>query len=784
MSELRQLTERRRVRVTGTVQGVGFRPFVFRHAVALGLVGFVLNDSSGVLIEVEGRQAEVAELCRLLSEAPPPLARVTSVDWATLPSDGTFDAFRILDSAAGRVPNAAVSVDSATCDDCLSEVDDPHDRRYGYPFTNCTNCGPRYTIVLSVPYDRPATTMATFKMCAECQAEYDDPADRRFHAQPNACCSCGPRIAFHDPAGRLLAEAEAALDAVAEELRAGRIVAMKGIGGYHLACDATNHEAVAELRRRKSRDDKPFALMVADLEIAGSLCVLDPDTVSALSCAARPIVLARRKPGAAIADGVAPGMPDLGLMLPYTPLHHLLMAKVARPLVMSSGNQSDDPIAHTDEDAFARLGPMVDGVLAHNRRIHIRCDDSVVRSSGRRLQMVRRSRGYAPEALPLPGDAARQVLAVGAELKSTVSVAKESFVVCSHHIGDLEHLATYQAFLQATVHLCRLFGIEPEVVADDLHPEYLSTKHALDLDLEPWPVQHHHAHIASCLAEHGHTGTVLGIAFDGLGYGTDGAMWGGEFLVADFNGFERAAHLQPVPLPGGAAAVREPWRMALAWTARAAGTETAARLGAVLDPRWSKVLPLAVAGDARRHLLTTSVGRLFDAVAALVGLRSQVTYEGQAAIELEGLARSVHRTSAPTYPTEIVEATGPGDLDVLDPSPLVAAVLTELERGTDRSVIAAGFHEALGQRHRLSRGASLPQARPGHGRTKRRGVPERALQRHRRGRSRRRGTHRSCARVCAAERRRDQHRASRDCRVRHAGELTGPCRRTSGRRPW
>ena len=686
------------MRVTGTVQGVGFRPFVFRHAVSLGLVGVVLNDSSGVLIEVEGRSADVAELCRLLREDPPPLARVTSVEWATLPPGGSFDSFRIVESSADRVPNVAVSVDSATCDDCLSEVDDPHDRRHGYPFTNCTNCGPRYTIVLSVPYDRPATTMAGFKMCAECQAEYDDPANRRFHAQPNACATCGPQISFYDPGGRLLAEAGAALDAVAETLCAGRIAAVKGIGGYHLACDATSHEAVAELRHRKARDDKPFALMVADLEVARSLCVLDPDAESALCSVARPIVLARRRPGAAVAQGVAPGMPDLGLMLPYTPLHHLLMAKVARPLVLSSGNQSDDPIAQTDEDAFARLGPMVDGVLAHDRRIHIRCDDSVVRASGRRLQMVRRSRGYAPETLPLPREAARQVLGVGAELKSTVSVAKESFVVCSQHIGDLEHLATYQAFLQATVHLCRLFGIEPEVVAHDLHPEYLSTKYALDLDLEPWPVQHHHAHIASCLAEHGHTGTVLGIAFDGLGYGTDGTMWGGEFLVADFNGFERVAHLLPVPMPGGAAAVREPWRMALAWTAQAVGPDAAARLGAGLDPRWEQVLALAVGDGGQRHsTVTTSVGRLFDAVAAVLGLRARVTYEGQAAIELEALARSVSRASARAYPSEIVEAASPYGLDVLDPSPLIATVLKEVEQGTDRAVIAAGFHEGLGR---------------------------------------------------------------------------------------
>ncbi len=686
------------MRVTGTVQGVGFRPFVFRHAVSLGLVGFVLNDSSGVLIEVEGRKAALADLCRLLEEEPPPLARVTSVEWATLPADGSFADFRIVGSSADRIPNVAVSVDSATCDDCLSEVDDPQDRRHGYPFTNCTNCGPRYTIVLSVPYDRLATTMAGFKMCAECQGEYDDPANRRFHAQPNACANCGPEISFYDPGGRLLAQAGAALDALAETLCAGRIAAVKGIGGYHLACDATSHEAVAELRRRKTRDDKPFALMVANLEVARSLCVLDPDAESALCSLARPIVLARRRPGAAVAEDVARGMPELGLMLPYTPLHHLLMAKVARPLVLSSGNQSDDPIAQSDEDAFARLGPMVDGVLAHDRRIHIRCDDSVLRATGRRLQMVRRSRGYVPQSLHLPGEAARQVLAVGAELKSTVSVAKESIVVCSQHIGDLEHLATYQAFLQATVHLCRLFGIEPEVVAHDLHPEYLSTKYALDLDLEPWPVQHHHAHIASCLAEHGHTGTVLGIAFDGLGYGTDGTMWGGEFLIADFHGFERVAHLLAVPMPGGAAAVREPWRMALAWTAQAAGPDAAARLGAGLDPRWDQVLPLLVGDGARRQsIVTTSVGRLFDAVAALLGLRARVTYEGQAAIELEALARSVSRESAQAYPSEIAEAASPHDVDVLDPSPLVAAVLTELDRGTDRAVIAAGFHEGLGR---------------------------------------------------------------------------------------
>jgi hydrogenase maturation protein HypF len=675
---------------------VGFRPFVFREAVALSLTGFVLNDSDGVLIEVEGDRSKVAELCRLLEESPPPLAKVTSLRWDTVTEHGEYEDFRIIESAAGLVPNAAVSIDSATCDDCLAEVDDPGDRRHDYPFTNCTNCGPRYTIVLSVPYDRPATTMAGFNMCARCRAEYDNPLDRRFHAQPNACPACGPRIAFYDPTGSLQGEYSEALSAAVEALRTGEILAMKGIGGYHLAVDATNEAAVTELRRRKARDDKPFAIMVADLEMARSLCGLDHDAESALSSVARPIVLARRRPKAPVAGEVAPGVDDLGLMLPYTPLHHLVMAKVARPLVMSSGNRSDEPIAYKDEDAFARLGPMVHGVLAHDRPIHIRCDDSVVRASGRRVQMVRRSRGYVPEALPLPYDARRQVLAVGAELKSTVSVAKGPSLVCSHHIGDLEHFAAYEAFLQATVHMCRLFGVEPEVVAHDLHPEYLSTKYALELDIEPWPVQHHHAHIASCMAEHGHIGPVLGIAFDGLGYGTDATLWGGEFLVADFNGFERVGHLLPVALPGGAAAIREPWRMALSWTALALGNDAAARLGERLDPRWSQVLALVAEGGKSRPLLTTSGGRLFDAVAALIGIRSRVTYEGQAAIELEILARTVPRASAPKYNAHIVEGATPGSAEVLDPSSLIETVLRELERGTERAMIAAGFHEGLG----------------------------------------------------------------------------------------
>ena len=543
-----------------------------------------------------------------------------------------------------RRPTAPVSVDTATCAACLAEVDDPTDRRYRYPFTNCTDCGPRYTIVLSVPYDRPATTMAGFTMCPACQAEYDDPLDRRFHAQPNACPRCGPQLSWsrpaegHGPASR----GDVALDAAVEALRGGEIVAVKGIGGFHLAVDATDEAAVAELRRRKARDDKPFAVMVPDLEAAAELCALSDAAVAALTSIGRPIVLAPRRPGAPVAPSVAPGLPDLGLLLPYSPLHHLLLAGVGRPLVMTSGNLSDEPIAHTDDDARTRLAGLVDGVLGHDRGIHIRCDDSVVRARGDgRTQVLRRSRGMAPQPLPLVRGAAQPILAVGAELKATVAVAFGADAVVSHHIGDLEHLATYQSFLQAIDHLRGLYGVTPEVVAHDLHPEYLSTKLAMDLDLPTVAVQHHHAHVASCLTEHGRPGPVLGLAFDGLGYGTDGTLWGGELLVADLQGFERVGHLAAITMPGGAAAIREPWRMGVAW-AHQAGVDHPFD-----DPRHAAVLDLAERGHGP---VTTSMGRLFDAVAALLGMRPAVSYEAQAAIELEALARSVPRAEAPSLP--------------------------------------------------------------------------------------------------------------------------------------
>ncbi len=677
------------------MQGVGFRPFVYRLATDLGLAGEVSNDSEGVLIDAWGPPESLEDLGRRLVVEAPPLASVNAVEVRNVPTGPTVApaGFRIVDSRAEGAPAVAVRVDVARCDDCLAELADPADRRYRYPFVNCTNCGPRYTIIRSIPYDRSATTMAVFPMCADCRREYEDPADRRFHAEPNACPVCGPHLTYLTPAGEPVAERWEALERAAADLRAGRIVAVKGLGGYHLACDAASEEAVAELRRRKARDDKPFAVMVRDADEAGRLCRLEPAVLDELRSVRRPIVLAPRREGAPVAAGLAPGLPELGLMLPYTPLHRLLVDEVDRALVMTSGNLSDEPIAHDDADALARLGPMVDAILTHDRAIHIRCDDSVVRATGVQwpTQMVRRSRGYAPEPIRLPTPTSRHILAVGAELKSTVAVAKGDNVVASHHIGDLEHLAAYRSFLQAVGHLCHLAGVTPDVVAHDLHPEYLSSKFAADLDLPGGAVvvQHHHAHVASCLAEHGQAPDrpVLGVAFDGLGMGPDGTIWGGEMLVADLRGYHRVGHLRPVPLVSGDLATREPWRMAVVWALEALGVGEAERYGSGVDERWPAVVALAERPGA---LLTSSVGRLFDAVAALLGLRARVTYEAQAAIALEALAATVPDGEVPTdYPVDVGES-------ILDPGPLLARVVAERDQGTPVPVVAAGFHAALG----------------------------------------------------------------------------------------
>ncbi len=682
---------RRRLRVTGTVQGVGFRPFVHRHATALGLDGVVRNEGQGVVIEVQGPADALDELARVVRDEPPARARVSDIVAEALPSGATDRGFRIDTTRTGGPATSPIGVDTAPCAACLAEVDDPNDRRHRYPFTNCTDCGPRYTITRTVPYDRPATTMAGFTMCPACRREYEDPSDRRFHAQPNACPACGPRVAWRSPNGIVRAEGDAGLTAAAAALAGGAIVALKGVGGYHLAVDATDEGAVVELRRRKVRDDKPFAVMVADLGAARSLGHLDEASEVALADPGRPIVLVPRRGDAPTAAAVAPDLPELGLLLPYSPLHHLLLAAVDRPLVMTSGNISDEPIAHTDDDAVARLGPMVDGLLTHDRPIHIRCDDSVARATADGVRLLRRSRGFAPEPLTLPRPTGRPILAVGAELKSTVAVAWDATVVASHHIGDLEHLATHRSFLQAIDHLLGLYDLDPAVVAHDLHPEYLSTKLALDLDRPLLGVQHHHAHVASCLVEHGRAGPVLGVAFDGTGYGTDGTLWGGEYLVADLEASRRVGHLRPLTLPGGAAAIREPWRMAAAW-------RHAAGLAPDPPPSVDPTMADGVTGlvTSAQGPLTSSVGRLFDALGSLVTGRVRATYEAQAAIELEALARQVERVDVVEW-DEVLSSDRIDGVAVLDPGALVARLVTELGRGRPPSEVAAAAHDALGR---------------------------------------------------------------------------------------
>jgi hydrogenase maturation protein HypF len=680
--------------VTGTVQGVGFRPFVYSLATRLGLSGFVGNDSEGVFAEVEGSPAAVAEFLVAVERDAPPLARIGQVVCTNMqPNDGP--GFTIAPSAPGAQRTALVSADSAMCADCLAELRDPADRRHAYPFINCTNCGPRFTIVADVPYDRRGTTMAPFAMCEPCAAEYHDPADRRFHAQPVCCPACGPRLSLRSADGSPR-QAGDPLAAAAALLRDGQVLAVKGLGGYHLAVDARSEEATAALRARKHREDKPFAVMAAGLAAARELGEVDQTAAALLASPRRPIVLLPRRPGS-VAAAVAPGNRALGVMLPYTPLHHLLLEAVGGPIVLTSGNLSDEPIAYRDEDAFERLAAIADAFLTHDRAIHIRTDDSVVRVWGGvagseavrgREMLIRRSRGYVPEPVTTTHRFPRPVLACGAELKNTFCLAKDDRAFVSHHIGDLENAATLRSFTEGIEHFGRLFGIEPQVVAYDLHPEYLSTKYALDLGTDSCGVQHHHAHIASCLADNGHEGPVIGVAFDGTGYGSDGTLWGGEFLVADLAGFERAGHLEPVPMPGGAAAIRQPWRMAAAYLGAAfpggppPGLDVVKRNGR----NWAAITSMAEHGV--NSPLSSSAGRLFDAVAALLSVRDTINYEGQAAVELEQLAD-------PGETGSYRAAISDGPSFRIQGASLVQAVTGELTEGTPAPVIAARFHNGI-----------------------------------------------------------------------------------------
>lgn len=683
---------RARARLHGTVQGVGFRPYVYRLARELHLDGYVLNDARGVLLEVEGSPPAVEAFFSRVRPDAPPLAVVEEVLIDERESTGEAG-FAILESPRGGVPDAAVTPDTATCAECLAELLDPEDRRYRYPFINCTNCGPRFTIVRGVPYDRPLTTMAGFAMCARCQAEYDDPADRRFHAQPNACPVCGPALALIGADGRKLSSgADDPVAAGAAALREGTIVAIKGIGGFHLACRADDESAVATLRARKHRENKPFALMTLDADAAGAVVSLDAPALELVSGPQRPIVLAPRLPGAPVARSVAPDAPELGVMLPYSPLHHLLLADAGTALVMTSGNVSDEPIAYDDGEALERLAAIADLFLVHDRPIQTRTDDSVLRVVRGRATFLRRSRGYVPASLRLPAAAPRPLLACGAELKSTFCLAKGERAWVSHHIGDLKNYETLRSFRDGVAHFEQLFSVTPEVVAHDLHPEYLSTQYALERDgARLLAVQHHHAHLAACLAEHGELGPAVGAIFDGAGYGGDGTVWGGELLFGGLDGFARVGLLAPVRLPGGDRAVTEPWRMACAWLC-AAGSGAAPELppalaGQVTARAWEQIAELVRTGLASP--LTTSMGRLFDAVAAMCGLRAHVNYEGQAAIELEA---SCDPSERGRYPIAI---GGDGELLVLDPRETIQAVAADVGAGVPVGSIAARFHRAL-----------------------------------------------------------------------------------------
>jgi hydrogenase maturation protein HypF len=711
--------ERKKISVRGVVQGVGFRPFVYRLALDHKLTGWVLNHSGGVEIEVEGEANALISFIDGLTAQAPPLARIISVEVTGAPPAG-YARFEIRHSIAEEGRYQLISPDIATCADCLRELLEPDDRRYRYPFTNCTNCGPRFTIIRDIPYDRPLTTMQPFAMCPDCQREYDDPLDRRFHAQPNACPVCGPHIWLERPRGEagdsIVSSGDAAMRLAGEMLLAGQVMAIKGLGGFHLACDATSSNAVQTLRARKGRPAKPLAVMMATLEDVGRHCYLSEVEKTLLLSQQCPIVLLRWRDGSEIVRDVAPNNKYLGVMLPYTPLHHILLRDVGRPLVMTSGNLSEEPIAQDNEEARARLGPLADAFLMHNRDIYARYDDSVwfwpvldaQETSHQHAQPIRRSRGYAPFPIRLPFHT-RSILAVGAELKNTFCLARDDFAFLSQHVGDMENLETLE-HLEASVELYKhLFRVEPEVVAHDLHPDYFSTGFAHSLPHAPESlvaVQHHQAHIAACLVDNDWPldgGPVIGVAWDGTGYGLDGHIWGGEFFVGDYGGFRRAAHLEYLPMPGGDAAIRNPWRLALGYVyalARELPNLRSDPAGPGLGIIEQEIQIVRQQVDRQLNTpLTSAAGRLFDAVAALIGLRHRVSYEAQAAIELEMQATGWQpgRPGAHAVRPYPFELRPEGTEIVIGLRGLLDAIQFGVEQGTNQAEIGWRFHLTMAE---------------------------------------------------------------------------------------
>ncbi len=676
--------------IKGIVQGVGFRPFIYNLARTYNLKGFVTNTSEGVHIEVEGKSDALDAFHRAVIEEKPPLAIITAVDTVDQPVKSHSD-FAIRQSQAQEHRRTLISPDICVCEDCLTELFDPANRRFGYPFINCTNCGPRYTIIMDVPYDRPFTAMQPFKMCTLCEAEYNDPTDRRFHAQPNACWDCGPVVSLWDHKG----EAVPADDSIAEArglLKQGKIVAVKGLGGFHLAVDATNDNAVIRLRTRKHREEKPLAVMASSLETIRRFAHVTEAEESLLSSTQRPVVLLEKKPNSYIAEQVAPRNRNYGVMLPYTPLHYLLLQDDdLSALVMTSGNITEEPIAIDNQEAFERLGSIADYFLNHDREIYLRSDDSVLRLVGAVPRQIRRSRGYVP--VPIFLDRSLEpILACGAEWKNTVCLTRGNEAFLSQHIGDLENLETLNFFEMTIQHLKRILEIEPRIIAYDLHPDYLSTQYALkQTSMVQIGVQHHHAHIAKGMAEGGLTGPVIGIALDGTGYGTDGQIWGGEVLIVEYHEFERAGHFAYIPMPGGAAAIKEPWRMAVSALHAAYGSEFLNMDIPFLEAMPAQKIQVLVQMMEKRinTPLTSSCGRLFDVVAALVGLHNEVAYEGQAAVELEAAAEDDMER---VYPFEIQEKDGVLQFGT---GPIVSGVVDDLGAGCSTGLISATFHNTL-----------------------------------------------------------------------------------------
>ncbi len=684
------------IHIDGIVQGVGFRPFVYRLAHEYALSGWVRNSSRGVDIEVWGPKHARDAFAHALRAQAPPLARITHIQRHPLPAHGPYPeaGFVILQSQEEH-GFTLVSPDVATCPDCLRELFDPTDRRYRYPFINCTNCGPRFSIIQALPYDRPHTTMARFPMCEACQSEYEDPLDRRFHAQPNACPACGPHIWLEIDDKRIASHDEA-LQYAEKLLLEGRILAIKGLGGFHLACDARNHQTVLTLRERKHRPQKPLAIMMPDIATVRRYCQVSSAEAEALTSPAAPIVLLTPHKKTDLSPAIAPGQDTVGVMLPYTPLHHLLLRDLGFPLVMTSGNRRHEPIARTNEQARRHLAHLADAFLLHNRPIHNRNDDSVLLLWHDKTLPIRRSRGFAPEPIQLATKAPMPVLALGSFMKNTFCLLNQDKAFLSQHIGEMEDVRVWDFFLESVRRYLDLFGIHPERIAHDLHPQFTQTAENLLAQLDSlqslprFPIQHHHAHIASCLAEQGVTGPVIGVAWDGTGYGPDGTVWGGEFLIADLHTYERLGRFSLFPLPGNETAIREPWRIALALTDQAVDDP------AIIDSLFSEIPPntrqliLAQTQRALNTPQTSSAGRLFDAVAALIGLRRKVTYEGQAAMELETLARTVSRASP--WPISIHQNQNLSEIPV---EAIIRAVIMDVQAGVSPNIIAARFHQTL-----------------------------------------------------------------------------------------